>query len=331
MGSAAGSESMTTVFFSYSHADEDLRDMLEKHLSALKHQGLIDTWHDRCIRTGDEFSNEISDNLESASIILLLVSADFIASSYCYDVEMTRALERHHSGQARVIPVILRACDWHDTPFGKLLATPKDGRPVRSWSDIDDAFLDVVRSLKTAIQETHRHSTQFVQQVNPAKRKMLPSDPNPTSIVSRPRSSNLRLRKQFTEADKDSFLDMAFEYMASYFESSLSELDTRNADITTRFRRIDQNRFTATVYQSGTSIARCSITLGGMLGNAITYSSSDKFRDNCFNESLSVENDDQSLFLTAMGMGVFANHVGSHLSPEGAAEYYWSMLMQPLQ
>ena len=322
---------MTTVFFSYSHVDEDLRDMLEKHLSALKHQGVIDTWHDRCIRAGDELNSETSDKLESASIILLLISADFIASSYCYDVEMTRALERHHSGEARVIPVILRACDWRDTPFGQLLATPKDGRPVRSWPDLDDAFLDVVRTLKTAIQETRGHRKQLRQRADRADRLMPPTGSNPAAIVARPRSSNLRLRKQFSEADKDSFRDKTFEFMASYFESSLSELEARNADITTRFRRIDQNRFTATVYQGGTSVARCGISLGGMLGSDITYSSSDHFRDNIFNASLSVENDDQTLFLTAMGVGLFPNQVGSHLTPEGAAEYYWSMLMQPLQ
>ena len=322
---------MTTVFFSYSHVDEDLRDMLEKHLSALKHQGMIDTWHDRCIRAGDEFSSETSDKLESASIILLLVSADFIASSYCYDVEMKRALERHHSGEARVIPVILRACDWRDTPFGTLLATPKDGRPVRSWPDLDDAFLDVVRTLKAAVQETRGHRTQFQQRANPADREMALTGPVPTDIVAHPRSSNLRLRKQFSEADKDSFRDKAFEFMANYFESSLSELEARNGDVTTRFRRIDQNRFTATVYHEGTSVARCSITLGGMLGNGITYSASDQIHENSFNESLSVENDDQAMFLTVMGMGAFGNQVGSHLTPEGAAEYYWSMLMQPLQ
>ena len=324
---------MTTVFFSYSHEDEDLRDMLEKHLSALKHQGVIDTWHDRRIRAGDELNSETSDKLESASIILLLVSADFIALSYCYDVEMRRALERHHSGDARVIPVILRACDWRDTPFGKLqlLATPKDGRPVRSWRDLDEAFLDVVRTLKAAIQATRGHRTQPKQHADRGDRELEQIGSNPAAVVARPRSSNLRLRKQFSEPDKDSFRDKAFEFMAGYFESSLSELETRNTDITTRFRRIDQNRFTATVYRGGASVARCSIALGGMLGNGITYSSNDQAHDNSFNQSLSVENDDQAMFLTAMGMGLLGNRIGSHLTPEGAAEYYWSMLMQPLQ
>ena len=322
---------MTTVFFSYSHADENLRDMLEKHLSALKHQGLIDTWHDRRIRAGDEFSSEISDNLERADMILLLVSADFISSRYCYDVEMTRALERHQGGEAKVIPVILRACDWKDTPFGKLLAVPKDSLPVRSWPDIDDAFLDVVRSLKAAIQETSVAKRTLGQRVDRSDRTIPQSGSNPGSVVFRPRSSNLRLRKQFSEADRDSFLETAFEFIARYFENSLSELEARNADITTRFRRVDRNRFTATVYRSGNAAARCRITLGGMLGKGITYSSNDEISDNSFNDRLSVENDDQSLYLTAMGAAAYARDVGSHLTPEGGAEYYWSKLMQPLQ
>ena len=86
---------MVKVFFSYSHRDESLRDELEVHLSALKRQGIIDTWHDRRIGSGKEIDSEISQNLEDANIILLLVSPYFIASDYCYDVEMTRALEKN--------------------------------------------------------------------------------------------------------------------------------------------------------------------------------------------------------------------------------------------
>src|SRR5262249_6285750 len=119
---------MATLFFSYSHRDEDLRDELETHLAALKRQGVIETWHDRRIGAGQEVDNTISEHLEDADIILLLVSPYFIASDYCYDVEMARAMERHDAKLARVIPVILHPCDWHNLPFGKLLATPKDGK-----------------------------------------------------------------------------------------------------------------------------------------------------------------------------------------------------------
>ena len=127
---------MVRVFFSYSHRDEDLRDELEIHLSALKREGVIETWHDRRIGAGKDLDVEIDAKSEVAQIILLLVSPYFIASDYCYDVEMERAMERHRSGEARVIPVILHPCDWLHTPFGKLRATPPDGKPISklmSW------------------------------------------------------------------------------------------------------------------------------------------------------------------------------------------------------
>ncbi len=97
-----------TLLFSYSHVDETLRDQLEVHLSALKRQDLISAWHDRRITGGSELGKSIDAHLESAEIILLLVSPDFIASDYCYDREMARAMERHEKGEAKVIPVILR-------------------------------------------------------------------------------------------------------------------------------------------------------------------------------------------------------------------------------
>ncbi len=132
------------LFFSYSHLDESYRDQLEVHLAALKRQGLISTWHDRRITVGSHLGQAIDAKLEAAEIILLLVSPDFIASDFCYDREMTRAIERHERGEARVIPVTVRPCDWHPLPFGKLVATPRDGKAISTWPNLDEAFLDVV-------------------------------------------------------------------------------------------------------------------------------------------------------------------------------------------
>jgi hypothetical protein len=147
---------VATLFFSYSHVDENLRDQLEIHLSSLRRQGLIDSWHDRRITAGHEFGPAIDAQIDTDDVILLLVSPDFIASDYCYQREMTRAMERHQSGKARVIPVILRPCDWHDLPFGKLLATPKDGKPITMWPNIDQAFLDVVTAIKNALKASEK-------------------------------------------------------------------------------------------------------------------------------------------------------------------------------
>jgi len=150
--------SMIEIFFSYSHRDEVLRDELEKHLSLLKRQGTISSWHDRRIGPGQEWKGMIDERLNSVHVILLLVSPDFLASDYCYDTEMTRALERHNDGEARVIPIILRAVDWHGSPFSKLQALPTDAKPVTSWPNQDEAFTDVARGIRRVVEELASYS-----------------------------------------------------------------------------------------------------------------------------------------------------------------------------
>ncbi|NJL55090.1 TIR domain-containing protein [bacterium] len=140
------------LFYSYSHKDETLRDELEVHLKLLQRQGLIQPWHDRRILAGTEWAGEIDGNLNRADIILLLISADFIASDYCYDLEMTRAIERHASGEAKVIPIILRPTDWQNTPFSKLQFLPKDAKAVTAWGDRDAAWLNVETGIKQLLE-----------------------------------------------------------------------------------------------------------------------------------------------------------------------------------
>ena len=140
------------VFYSYAHEDEELVKELRKHLSILKRQGVIREWYDREITAGTDWKGQLDQHLNSSGVILLLVSADFLASDYCYDVEMTRTLERHDQGEARVIPVILRMVDgWQGAPFGKLQSLPTDGKPVTSWKICDEAFADVARGIRNAI------------------------------------------------------------------------------------------------------------------------------------------------------------------------------------
>lgn len=139
------------VFISYSHKDESLKDDLYIHLANLTRQGKIKPWQDRAIEAGTEWDGEIKARLESAGIILLLITPRFIASEYCFDKEMQRAMERHAAGTARVIPIIMKPCDWQDTPFSKLQVLPKDAKPVTSWSDQDEALLNVVQSIRRAV------------------------------------------------------------------------------------------------------------------------------------------------------------------------------------
>jgi len=315
---------MVELFFSYSHKDESIRDELETHLVMLKRQGVIDTWHDRRIVAGDEFDGQISERLESADIILLLVSPYFLASNYCYDVELKRAMERHDEGSARVIPVIVDPCDWLSTPFGKLLAMPRDGKPISKFPNMHDAFLEVTNAVRRAVAPPAATTTP--------ESKSLVAGQEATLVPEQPRSSNLRVKKKFSERDKDKYREETFQYIASFFEGSLSELQSRNESIETAFKQIDGNTFTATIYENGTIRSECSISLSKSFGgNSIVYSSDTSSRGNSFNNMLSVVDDGTTLgWSTSM---MFGHRDGSdgQLTQAGAAEAFWSTLIAPLQ
>lgn len=143
------------LFFVYSHKDEKHRREIEKHLSVLKSQGLINAWHDRMIPVGSDWHHQISTHLDKASIVLFLVSADFLASDYINGVEMKRALELAAQGCAVVAPIILRSCDWSAGPLGKFQALPRDARPVTQWPNRDDAYTDITKRLRQLVGELH--------------------------------------------------------------------------------------------------------------------------------------------------------------------------------
>ncbi|WP_254721709.1 toll/interleukin-1 receptor domain-containing protein [Kovacikia minuta] len=126
------------------------------HLANLKRQGKIRAWHDRAIEAGTEWAVEIQQQLEAAQVILLLISPRFMASDYCYGLEMQQAMQRHEAGTARVIPIILKPVDWKDTPFSKLQVLPRDARPITQWRDRDEAFLDVVQGIRRALELLQR-------------------------------------------------------------------------------------------------------------------------------------------------------------------------------
>lgn len=318
---------MINLFFSYSHRDETLRDELEIHLAALKRQGVLTTWHDRRIDAGGEFAHSISEYIESANIILLLISPYFIASDYCFDIEMKRAIERHENKESIVIPVILHPCDWHDMPFGKLLAGTTDGKPISKFPNMHDGFLEVTRAVKDAVSK-----------IQPANIDTMPTSstalqPQTTTHTHSIRSSNLRISKSFTDHDKDTFINEAFEYIVKYFEGSLFELESRNSTIETSFKIIDANTFSATIYENGSSVSNCKIWHGEkgsfFLGSGIMYSTGG--HGSSYNESLTVENDKHSMYLKTLGTSLHQQTHDSKLSLEGGAEYYWSMFIQNLQ
>jgi hypothetical protein len=124
-------------------------------LKPLQRGHLIDFWDDRDITAGSEWEREISEHLNTAQIILLLISPDFLASDYCYGTEMQRAMERHESGEAHVIPIILRPVFWQTSPFGKLQALPINAKPVVSptWNNWDEAFFDIAEGIRKVVEQ----------------------------------------------------------------------------------------------------------------------------------------------------------------------------------
>jgi hypothetical protein len=141
------------LFLSYANEDEALLRKLETHLSLLKRQHLISIWHNRQTSPGSDWGQERESHLQQASLILLLVSSDFLASDSCYDVEMQQALERYEANGARVIPLILRPCTWRTAPFGHFACLPHNGTPVTMWDNEDAAWNDVERGIRQVISD----------------------------------------------------------------------------------------------------------------------------------------------------------------------------------
>jgi hypothetical protein len=318
---------MTRAFVSYCHADEQYRAELDKHLSLLRRQGLVDLWSDHRIPPGGEIEAHISAELDAADLIILLISSDFMNSDYCYSIEMQRAMERHQAGSAIVVPIIARPCDWTSSPLAVLKAIPKDGKPLVKWPTLDDAFLDVVQSLRKLITARTGGTPQ------PTLTSPLSQSPDSAQTIApaRPRSGSLSLPKEFRDIDRDNFLNEAFSYIAAYFENSLQELGPRNLGYEGRFRRTADTGFTGTIYRDGKRVAGCHIRITHSYGSRgqIGYSGNDSPQDNSFNEILSVDADDHSLYLK----GLMTSWSGrdSKLTHEGAAERLWQLFIERLR
>ncbi|AKM85908.1 toll/interleukin-1 receptor domain-containing protein [Enterobacter ludwigii] len=318
---------MTTLVFSYSHADEALRNELEKHLSPLKRAGKITTWHDRRIVPGQEFERQIDQYFSEADIILLLISSDFIASDYCYEVEMTNALARHKRGEAVVIPVILRECAWHQLEFGSIMAATIDGKPITKFASHDEGYVQVVDAVSRAIAAMEARKPQ---QSTPVPVQPLVSK---ADTVFTPRSSNLSLPKSFTDLDKDRARREGFEYVARYFANSLDELKKRHAGLDVDFHRSDADSFTCAVYINGSKVGQCGIWRSNQhhgMGD-ICYSQENVVR-NSFNECLNLADNGQTLgFRALMGGYIGGNSRGQLLTNEGMSEHLWDMFFNSVK
>jgi hypothetical protein len=308
---------MATAFISYSHRDEAFRQELETHLAPLRWQGLLSVWHDRRITPGDHLDDVISENLESADLILILISADFVASEYCYAREMTRALERHQARAARAISIICRACDFQGLSFVRFLLLPTDAKPVSSWPDRDAAWVDVVRGIRRALETAP--SAQAPQARINSEADVRPQ----VSAADRP-----RLSRRTTDLQMDSFSTNAMRDVERFCQKELDILEKRDPAWKGEFRRVDANRFTCQVYLDEKEVASCTIFRGGMGPRTIHYSRGVIPTANSWNEALAVEADEGGPYLKPMGMAMhFRGQRPNRMEPFDAAQFLFEMLM----
>lgn len=287
---------MIKLFFSYSHKDEALRDELATHLAAMKRQGVIDGWHDRRMLAGDHVDEALKAAMEEADVVLLLVSPDFIASDYCYDVEMTRAVQRHAERRCRTIPVILRPCDWHGAPFGKLLAMPRYGKAVTLWRNLDEAFLDAAKAIRAAAEDMRRQKAEGVAGRSPETPEPAGAETSVPVAMPKPR---LRLSGPASDAEKDDFMEA--------------------------------DHFIATIYVNGAATCRCKVWHGrGGMMRGINYSENQSSDDRTLNESLGLEQVDGELRLKAMGFSMVSGSRDGAMDPDEAGAFYWSRFIRPL-
>lgn len=155
-----GSESIPTMpgkiptfFISYAYKDMEFKNELQNHLSGLKRMQLIKDWEGRAILPGEEWEEEIRQKLEQAEVVLFLVSSDFLASDYIHDVEIKKTFERYAQGKVRIIPIIVRPCDFKSLAINRYQALPDGAKAISLWPNRDEAYLNIVNRIREVIKQ----------------------------------------------------------------------------------------------------------------------------------------------------------------------------------
>ena len=307
------------VFISYSHKDDAALERLHTHLAVLRRDGRIEGWFDREILAGGEIDAEVGERLEASGLFLLLVSPDFLASDYCVEREMERALERHRSGEARVVPIIVEPCDWASTPLRDLKALPRDGKPVRDWTNENNAYLDVVQELRRVLEV--EEVPQAAEHGEAAGREA----PGRSGV------RRYRVKRDFDEIDRSDFREAAFGVIRDYFERAVTEIDAIE-DLRGRFVSLSAASFTCTIVNRARERGTAHITVHGRRENVgfgdISYSFIENAPPNTANGMFAIEVDEYELYLSSMMMMGFGGRQQERLTPETAAEHLWEEFFQ---
>jgi TIR domain len=303
------------AFISYSHRDAKALQRLHVHLATLKREKKITAWYDREILAGANIDNEIDLNLGEAEIFLALVSPDFLASNYCYDQEMEKALERHSSGTMRVIPIILEPCDWKSTPLGNLKALPNDGAPISTWTNENVAYLDVVTELRRLSSPQTILTTEKV-----AKDELGPE-------TSSRETRRYRIKKEFDAIDRDEFREQTFKTVRDFFRQSVDELNGVDDTIRARFEKMSDLSFSCTVLNKANRNREAHITVhadtSNSFGGEISYSFGRRAPANTANGFIQVKASEYELYLRLDNFAMGRSRGAEQLSAAQVADALW--------
>jgi hypothetical protein len=298
------------LFVSYSHADGQLLGRFQKHLAQLQREGSISGWYDRDIRAGTRLDDEIDRELSQADIFVACVSPNYIASNYCYERELTTALEREGRGELAIVPVVLEPSDWLSTPLSKFKALPDDGKPVAEFTNPNVAFMQVINELRRLVT------------AGPIETKAAATAPAPAPAAQ----SRYRVRREFDALAKRDFAEVAFNEIYKFFEASVAELSAI-PELEGRLSPLSGEHFSCTVINRGISrgYETLHVRLGGSWG-AIDILYGDTNSRNTSNGGFGVEADEYQLSLTAT---LFSHRSGGkeRISPREAAQMLWDDLI----
>lgn len=307
------------ALISYAHEDDTYLSLLHKHLVMLRRDGLISAWFDRKILPGGEIDNEISDQLESCELFLPLVSADFLNSSYCYEAEMTRALARQRAGALRIVPIVIRPCEWLASPLAQFKALPTDGSAVSIWGNKDEAFLNIVEGLRDVL--TRQDLEANTEEVRPS------SNVRPSA------ARKYRVKRNFNEIDRRNYRERCFTEICAYFEEWAAELSGL-PEIRIQVSSEGPNRFSCIVVNDAQNRRTARISAyarSSSLGfGDIWYSfSRDQFAGSA-NGIFTIESNEYELYLRPiMTMSMFTGSAQQEqLSPKNVAETMWRELLE---
>lgn len=238
---------------SYSHVDSRAVERLKTHAVMLERDGLITSFYDRDILAGGHLDTEIFQELDASDVFLAFVSPDFLASKYCYEREMKRAIQLHEAGRIRIIPVIVEDCEWKASPLGQFKAFPTDAIPIAAWANENAAYLSIV----TALRE--------VAEASKIKDKPPPQASAPVAGKSQHATAKpaYRLKRSFDQIDRIKFREEAFRTIKSYFRESADEI-ARVEGVRCLFREVGEYSFTCTIINEafGRGIAHITVHMG---------------------------------------------------------------------